>query len=93
MSEYVKTKKRFIELVNQMEKPMLCYGIADKININMWFLVKDDTDRNKSFNLPGCSYKNNEPVESYDRRELKLHVKYENWIYFACGEYYQVQGA
>ena len=85
--EYVKTKKRFVELVNKMEQPILYYGMADRLNVNRWFLVKDDANYRNSFNLPGCYASENGSLSQYNKREVKLTIKYENWMYFVCGKH------
>ncbi len=89
--EYVNTKKRFVVLVNKMEKPVLCSGSADELNINKWFVVQDDANYKNSFNLPGCHFynSNKESLEEYEKREAKLTIKYENWMCYVCGEHYQ----
>ena len=85
----VKTKKRFVELINKMEKPILYHGDYGSWDdyISQSFFVRDDEDRNKKFNLSGCKNTGKEPLESYEKREKKLIIKYEKWFYDAWGNY------
>ncbi len=87
--EMVKTKKRFIKLINVMEKPILYHGDYGDIydNISQSFYVEDDENKNKKFNLLGCKYIKNESLERYEKREKRLIMKYEKWLYDTWGNY------
>ena len=90
--EMIKTKKRFIKLIIDMEYPVLYYGSSDDyLQLNMFFLIRDDNDRNKRFNLPGCLISSGNVTEQnlqkYYNREKKLLIKYEKWMYEVCGNY------
>lgn len=90
MIETIKTKKRFIKLVNEMEYPILYTGSGSGIYASTYFLIKDREDNNKRFYLPGCKlYHNctNQQIEAYEKKEMKLHSKYQNWLYDICGDY------
>ncbi len=85
----VRTKKEFIRLINKMEEPVLYYGDIGPYpaNISQSFLIKDNANKGKSFNLLGCKLLNGENLESYKKREKKLIMKYEKWLYDIFGNY------
>ena len=89
MTELVRTKKRFIKLIGEMEKPILYHGdYGDTWDvITHSFFVKDEEDKTKIFNLSGCKFTGKESLELYEKRERKLLMKYEKWLYDIWGNY------
>lgn len=85
----VRTKKEFTKLIGEMEKPVLYHGDygTNYDNISQSFIVKDDENINNKFTLLGCRYVDNEPLEVYEKREKKLIMKYEKWLYDIWGNY------
>ncbi len=90
-------KEEFIKFVNQMEEPILYIGNDDLPGevLNKFFLIKDNKDRNKVANLPGCRLKTGylaqDDLDKYYRKEKTLTDKYERWFYEVRGEHYEIR--
>ena len=94
MIKTITTRKELIKAVIEMEEPILHIGNEDIDELNTWFLVKDNADREKRFNLPGCKLKKGQitqdDLDNYEARERKLINRYERWMHYVCGEYYRI---
>ena len=93
--ETIKTKKRFMELVIYMDKPILVIGEHEVDMINKWFLIKDSKDRSKTFNLPGCRLKSGKitqlDLDNYYQRENSLLDKYCKWMEDLFGDAFEIR--
>ena len=88
------TKKEFKKLVYDMKDPVLISGSYHRDLVGTWFLVRDHKNlKRPAISLPGVKLLNSEyqngETDQYYKREQKLHIKYENWMYDVFGNYYK----
>jgi len=90
----INTKKEFIESVYSMENPILIRGSCDTGLLGSWYMVKDEKKK-CSVILPGTKLSNKEyqlgQTEKFFEREIKLCIKYKNWMYEVFGDHYRVE--
>ena len=86
------TKRKFTEKVLTMERPILEEGSCDGDLLSCYLFIYDENDylnkmETEAVRLTRREYLNG-PLDGYYKREKKLKLKYEKWLFDICGNHY-----